>query len=137
MLATGPLTKDVMCKKLKIFTTEFLQRPGIGVSEMAETFQENSRRLRRHFTTVNNLFEKANDLINVVELITAKISNLNMKKTIDRSKVKKDLKSLVKVAYGKDTSVPDSTLLLLEKACHVGGSLYLLGIYWQYLNSAF
>ena len=58
-------------------------------------------------------------------------SNLNIKKGVDTSTLKQDIKAIYRLAYGKDPNIGEQHESLIQQATHLGASLYLLGIHYQ------
>lgn len=132
-LATDDINKEVMCRRLKPFTCEYMRRPGIAVSEFSDTFEQNSSRLQNYFQSKNNLFKKhnINSLVEAFNHIAMVSSNLNAKKGIEVSTLKNDIIALYQIAYGKDPKIGQAQDSLIQQATHLGASLYLLGIHYQ------
>ena len=118
-------------KKLKPFTCEFLRRPGVAISEMSQTFAENVDRLKVINAEAASIVTNFDDLLRAFDYINEKLDGLNTRVRCDTSSVSRRLRALARMALGKDGLFPARFSAMLEKAVPLGGSLYLLELYWQ------
>lgn len=122
-LATEKVTTDLMKRRLQPFTCELLRRPGVGVSQFAQTISDNYERLNCLDTLMTS--DRINDYMVLLAKLHAMTIGLNMKQdTIKGVKLRKSVKSLIKhVAEKKEK--------LLDIFMHLGASMYLVGLHYK------
>ena len=122
-LATEKVTTDLMKRRLQPFTCELLRRPGVGVSQFAQTISDNYERLNCLDTLMTS--DRINDYMVLLAKLHAMTIGLNMKQdTIKGVKLRKSVKSLIKhVAEKKEK--------LLDIFMHLGASMYLVGLHYR------
>lgn len=125
---------EVMKKRLQPYTCELLRRPAIGVSEFAQTMQENKVRIERSLSK-NMLPEKMIDYISTLNEITDACKNLNMTEVQDKTMVRKELKSLLRIVTRKEKHVTRQQWKLVERYMHLGASMYLIGVHCASLRT--
>ena len=136
--AYGPATQDIgrkrMKKILKPYTCELLRRPGIGISEFAQTIGENEERVRemekicspeqqlRYLGTLKKL-KKASRSLNTLAPQNKEEIPANVRKTLGI------------VSRENVEEVSKTEWNTVDNFMHLGASMFLVGIHCQALRT--
>ena len=125
------IDQTALGKKFKPFNCEFIRRLGVAVSEMYQTFEENVEHIKVFYAKPDSLIKNFDELLKALGYIAEKLDGLNTKVRCDTNSESRRLRALARMPLGKDGLFPARFSAMLEKAVPLGGSLYLLELYWQ------
>ena len=117
--ATTHFNSDIFEKRLKWFTCPIISKPAVGISEMAETLNTNTERLRKYLPTLNKNWAAIDGMLGKVTEFT---QHLDMHATPHSTR--KNLVGLHDLLMGEEMLEKDLKLM-----AHVGASLYLSSLY--------
>ena len=127
-IATERVDTDMLERRLQTFTCELMRRPGVGISQFAQTFEDNYERVKVLSTWMTQP-KIETYLSDILTLVNAS-KNLNLKKGITTKKnIRKDVKKLFKTVTTMKSKNVDSFM-------HMGASFYLMGLHLAVLKYA-
>ena len=126
--ATVEIGKEKMKTTLQAFTCELLRRPATGVSQFAQTVNENQKRLKEQLSKRFQPTQLEAYMATLTYIMEA-CQHLNMMERQDKTKIHRNLKKLMNIVQRQDKQVDDKSWKRVIKYMHLGASMYLVGIH--------
>ena len=127
-IATVKIDNDMLKRRLQPFTCEAIRRPGIGISQFAQTIEENGERLENLANLMNQL--RIKEYIHVIDNYKKLTAGMHIKgDNIEKKQLKSKVQKLVRALKKKEKS--------MEIFMHLGASMYLIGLHCRVLRFCF